>query len=80
MNAVKFWIWGFVAVVFFATAWLGWLNRASEKVDTNLPTALAVGLVGALLTFDLQPPRRGKSHLASGRIRGRPEDTPPTLM
>lgn len=49
-------VWIFIVVVGSFTAYLAWLNRGSEKVAISLPSAVAVGVVGALLTllFSLQ--------------------------
>ncbi|HYM60740.1 MAG TPA: hypothetical protein VEZ11_07595 [Thermoanaerobaculia bacterium] len=60
MLSLKVTIWAFVGLMGLATAYLAWMNRASEKVATNLPTALAVGVAGALVTlvFGLQPESR----------------------
>ena len=57
MLSLKVATWAFVGFMSLITAYLAWMNRASEKVTTSLPTALAVGVVGALVTlvFGLQP-------------------------
>jgi hypothetical protein len=56
VGTIRVATWAFVLVVGLVTAYLAWLNRGSDKITTNLPTALAVGLVGTLLTllFSLQ--------------------------
>jgi hypothetical protein len=55
---IVIWIlWSLVAVVFVLTSGLWWLNRASEKVQVNLPTAVLVGFGAILVTlvFSLKP-------------------------
>ena len=57
MASLKIVLWTLVAVVFVLTSGLWWLNRASEKVQVNLPTAVLVGF-GAIfvtLAFSLKP-------------------------
>lgn len=63
MGWVKIGAWAFAIVVGLLTGYLAYLNRGSEKVAANLPTALAVSAVGALLTllFSLQPAERSTS-------------------
>src|SRR5207249_2371242 len=63
MGTVRVGIWLFIIVFGLPTVYVAWLNRGSEKVATNLPTALAVGVVGALITLllSLQPEERSTS-------------------
>lgn len=56
MTTIKIAVWIFILLIGALTLYLGILNRSSEKISTNLPTALAVSAVGTLLTllFSLQ--------------------------
>src|SRR5436309_505841 len=51
MTALRCVIWAVIGIFGILTIWLGALNWKSEKVSTNLPTALAVGFVGAFVTL-----------------------------
>jgi len=51
MGLIKVVTWVFIFVVGGVTGYLAYLNRASDKVATNLPQALAVAVVGALLAL-----------------------------
>src|SRR5258707_15638409 len=51
MTIVRVVVWAFIAIVLSITGYIGFLNRASERVATNLPIALAVGALGTLLTI-----------------------------
>jgi hypothetical protein len=54
---IKIGLWIGAAVILALTVWLGWQNRASEKFQVNLPTALLVGFGTVLVTliFSLKP-------------------------
>jgi hypothetical protein len=56
MAFAKIITWIFIAIIGALALYLGILNRASERIATNFPIALAVSGVGALLTlfFSLQ--------------------------
>src|SRR5215472_5161306 len=49
-------VWIIVLILFAGTVWLGWLNRASEKVAVNAPPAALLAIVGVLsaLLFSLK--------------------------
>jgi multisubunit Na+/H+ antiporter MnhB subunit len=57
MIAFKTGLWIGVVVILALIVWLGWQNRASEKVQVNFPTALLVGFGTVLVTliFTLTP-------------------------
>src|SRR5712692_5646049 len=54
--ALKATLWILVLGIALLTAWLCWVNRASEKVAVNVPSAAVLGAVGVLATllFSLQ--------------------------
>src|SRR5262245_6662297 len=51
MTAFKIGLWIGVAAIVVFSCWLGWQNRASEKVQVNLPAALLVGFGTVLVTL-----------------------------
>ena len=63
MTTIRLITWAFIILVGGFTLYLGYMNRASERVASNLPTALAISAVGALLTllFTLQPESRASA-------------------
>ena len=54
---IKIGLWIGAAVILALTVWLGWQNRASEKLLVNLPSAILVGFGTVLVTliFSLKP-------------------------
>lgn len=48
---LKYFLFAVFIVILAATMWLGWQNRASEKIVLTVLPALAIGATGALVTI-----------------------------
>ena|SRR5438093_1404698 len=51
IAVLKYFLATVFIVILAATVWLGWQNRASEKVVLTVLPALAIGATGALVTI-----------------------------